>query len=1346
MPLIQEPSKIDIFIDRGGTFTDCIGIPEDGIDIVIKLLSVDPTSYPDAPTEGIRRILEIFTKQEIPRNEKLDTSRIGMIRMGTTVATNALLERKGEKSALLITKGFRDLLDIGYQARPKLFDLAISKPDVLYSDIVEVEERVTIEDSAKDPFPYPIDVSSDPALRTSRSKDVVRILTPLNVEKTKASLEGLYSKGYRTVSVCFAHSYTYPEHEDIARQIAEDVGFTHISLSSILMPMIKLVSRGMSATADAYLTPEIKRYFEGFRAGFKDNLESTRVEFMQSDGGLVNIKSFSGLRAILSGPAGGVVGYANTSYQEDDKIPVIGFDMGGTSTDVSRFGGELEHVFETTTAGVTIQSPQLDINTVAAGGGSILFWKNGLFVVGPESAGAHPGPACYRKGGPLTVTDANLFLGRLLPEYFPSIFGPNEDQPLDYEITKSKFTELAKEINDDIDGNLSPEEVAHGFLGVANESMCRPIRGLTEGRGYDTSAHRLAVFGGAGGQHACSIAAKLGIDTVIVHKYSSILSAYGMALANVIQEAQEPSSLVLQESCMAEINERFDSLTKQVKTNLAQQGIDVSNMETQLYLNLRYSGTDSQIMVQRPPNGNFKGTFEEKHQRDFTFLLPNREIVIDDIRVRGIGKGREIPAKNNLFKELEALSKSPIKFQGAATHCYFGEGGWQTTRILQLSDLQPGDLVAGPSIMIDKTQTIVIVPGSTATIMPDHVIISIKNQKKKPLEDDFNASHEGDKLGESNQDGTSGQTELLQNKPDPVKLTTFGHRFMSIAEQMGRTLQKTAVSINIKERLDFSCAIFGPDGGLVANAPHVPVHLGSMQYAVKYQHELHRKNLSPGDVLVSNHPIAGGTHLPDITVITPIFDKNGTIIFYTASRGHHRDIGGYQGISGNATATELWQEGASIVSFKLVCKGYFNEEGITKILVDEPAQFPDCVGSNSLRDNLSDLKAQIAANAKGANLIHELFDEYGGPVVQFYMSHIQKNAELAVRKYLRTIHSKTHGRSLHAIDTLDNGTRIHITIRTRADGSADFDFTNTDPETLGNGNAPPSVCLSAIIYCLRSLINDDIPLNQGCLAPITVINPQGSILNPSNTAAVYAGNTQTSQRVVDTILKAFQACAASQGCMNSIGFFGGRAAIPGKGYTFAYGETICGGAGAGPTWNGADAVHTHMTNTRISDIEILEKRYPILIREFSLRNASGGSGLYSGGRGVVRVIECREPLTFSMISERRVTTPYGMNGGEDGMPGKNLINISDPASGSGVRRIVNVGPRCVLKLKAGDQFIINSPGGGGWGRKLEEEKKKDDITAGDSVVSGNGIGKKTPPQYPRATGSVHTYQAVQDAN
>ncbi|KAJ9142432.1 Hydantoinase B/oxoprolinase [Pleurostoma richardsiae] len=1296
----EDDAKIKVYIDRGGTFTDCIGIVPGQADIVIKLLSVDPTNYNDAPTEGIRRILEIATAQAIPRGTQLDTSRIASIRMGTTVATNALLERKGERCALLITKGFGELLQIGHQTRPHLFDLDIKKADVLYSKSVEVDERVTID----------VELAENKHIGTTvqgLSGDTVRILKPLNDREVTDALLELWNDGYRSIAVCLAHSYTFPRHELRIAELAREIGFTHISLSSQLTPMIRLVPRGMSATADAYLTPTVKRYIDGFSGAFKgtlENAETTRCQFMQSDGGLADFKRFSGLRAILSGPAGGVVGHAKTTFDPKDNIPVIGFDMGGTSTDVSRYAGKYEHVFETTTAGITIQSPQLDINTVAAGGGSILFWKNGLFTVGPESAGAHPGPACYRKGGPLTVTDANLFLGRLLPEYFPKIFGESEDQPLDTEIVAARFAELTKKVNADTGRDLTPEEVAVGFLNVANEGMCRPIRSLTEGRGYDARNHRLAVFGGAGGQHACAIARTLKIGTVVMHKYSSILSAYGMALAEVVHESLEPSSEVYSGESLPRLRERLDMLEKNVKLELFDQGFGEENLRYERYLNMRYQGTDTSLMILEPLNGDFEEAFLKQHLTEFSFTVPGRPILIDDLRVRGMALDGKIEEEKSLVDQI-TVARASIKSPGepiSSSMVYFTDTGRVQTPVYRLGRLKINSSVPGPAVILDATQTIVVLPGATATALERHVVIDV---------------------------GIGAPKELSTDIVDPVQLSVFGHRFMGIAEQMGRTLQKTSVSLNIKERLDFSCAIFGPDGGLVANAPHVPVHLGSMQNAVRYQHEVNLGKLKSGDVLVTNHPDAGGTHLPDITVVTPVFGDDGKeIIFYTASRGHHRDIGGYKGLSGHPECTSLEQEGALITSFKLCSQGKFEEEGITKILVEDPAQYPDCIGSNSIHDNLTDLKAQIAANQRGSLLIQELFVEYGTRTVQRYMNAIQATAEIAVRQYLKKV-AKVHPKPLKAVDFLDDGTEIHLEVRIDSqNGSTDFDFTGTGPETYGNRNAPKCLVYSAIIYALRAMINEDIPLNQGCLNPTNIIIPKNTVLSPSCGAAVYTGNSLTSQRVTDVVFKAFQACAASQGCMNSVQIYGGEKAKPGEpfqGFTFMYGETICGGSGAGPTWNGVSAVHTNMTNTRVSDLEILEKRYPILVKQFAIRHGSGGEGAHPGGDGSIRAFEARAATTFSLSSERRTHRPYGMNGGGPGKSGRNLALLHLP---DGKNRWANVGGKGVVKLKCGEQLYVHTPGGGAWGAKESDLK--------------DGFGKKLP-QYWRGTGSLHAFAATQ---
>lgn len=1047
-------------------------------DVIIKLLSEDPGNYDDAPLEGIRRLLSRFTNKEIPRGEPLDTSMIESIRMGTTVATNALLERKGERIAMAVTKGFKDCLEIGNQSRPKIFDLAIRKPEVLYQDVIEIDERVTLEDYAEDPERSTTrtdsrDVSSkDASLVRGLSSEAVRILKRPVEKDIENQLQALYSHGYRSIAVCLVHSYTFPDHEAMVGRIARRIGFQHVSLSYELMPMIKLIPRATSACADAYLTPAIKKYISSFQAGFKGGLgtasvkkeggsKGARCEFMQSDGGLVDVDQFSGLRAILSGPAGGVVGYAMTSYDPTTKTPVIGFDMGGTSTDVSRYGsGRYEHVFETTTAGVTIQSPQLDINTVAAGGGSRLFFRNGLFIVGPESAGAHPGPACYRKGGPLTVTDANLFLGRLLPDFFPKIFGKSEDQGLDSNASEGLFRELTDTINKEIAGgaeekNMTMDEVAYGFLKIANETMTRPIRSLTEAKGHDTSQHRLATFGGAGGQHAVAIAESLGIKQILVHRYSSVLSAYGMALADVVNESQAPESITWSDhdDVISILKQKMDELKQKSYIKLQDQGFSRESIIFEEYLNMRYRGTESALMILKPEqkeaNNDFDGNewafgkaFVKQHEQEFGFTLPDRDIIIDDVRARGIGKSFE-GLEKTVDEQLKTITISDIgKNQSWGTSQVYFEGGRQTTPIFKLEQLAVGNRIRGPAILADGTQTLVVTLAANAIVTETHVVINIGQ-------------------------GEGQRSSLNTKEVDPIMLSIFAHRFMAIAEQMGRALQKTSVSTNVKERLDYSCALFDSGGGLVANgtltyiyetskrsnqnpAPHLPVHLGSMSTCVRTQADIWKGRLKRGDVVVSNHPEFGGTHLPDITVITPAFSGEN-VIFYVASRAHHADIGGILPGSMPPHSRELFQEGAAIKSEKLVSQGAFNEKRIIELLYDEPAQYAGCSGTRCLADNLNDLKAQIAANQKGINLINTLIDDYGEEVIQFYMKNIQNNAELSVRNLLKDVSKRFDGQDLSAIDFMDDGSPIKLKISIDSQrGEAIFDFEGTGPEVYGN--------------------------------------------------------------------------------------------------------------------------------------------------------------------------------------------------------------------------------------------------------------------------------------------------------
>lgn len=1353
---VKSERGIRIAIDRGGTFTDCVG-NVDGEDIVIKLLSEDPANYEDAPLEGIRRIMSHFLKREIPRGEALDTTKIESIRMGTTVATNALLERKGETIAMVVTKGFKDCLAIGNQSRPKIFDLAIHKPDVLYSEVVEIDERVTLEDYAEDPTRKitQAEVKAGTAeaekadLVMGLSGEAVRILRRPEKEAIRKQLQEIYDKGIRSIAVCLMHAYTFPDHEATVGKIAQDIGFKHISLSSELMPMIKLVSRATSVCADAYLTPAIKKYISGFQNGFEGGLgtksvkqekgdRGARCEFMQSDGGLVDVEKFTGLKAILSGPAGGVVGYAITSYDEETKIPVIGFDMGGTSTDVSRYGeGRYDHTFETTTAGVTIQSPQLDINTVAAGGGSMLFFRNGLFVVGPESAGAHPGPACYRKGGPATVTDANLYLGRLLPEFFPKIFGKNENEGLDVEASKKVLQELADQINKDTGKNMSVDEVAYGFLTVANESMTRPIRSITEAKGHDSSKHRLATFGGAGGQHAVAIAEALGIKQILIHRYSSVLSAYGMALADVVDERQEPESKVWADDgkVVDELKEKMEKLKEKSRNALKEQGFEDKEIVFEEYLNMRYRGTESALMIIKPSQDDAKKHFDgiewafgkafvKHHRYEFGFTLDDRDIIVDDVRVRGIGKSFRYSEKT-VDQQLKSLKRQAVtdNKKHSTAEVYF-EGGRLDTPIYKLDDLDVGSSVKGPAMLADGTQTIVVTPKAKALVLETHVVINIEEDK-----------------GRGEEEGDQSDREV-----DPILLSVFGHRFMAIAEQMGRALQKTSVSTNVKERLDFSCAIFDANGGLVANAPHLPVHLGSMGTCVKRQAEIWKGDLKRGDVIISNHPSYGGTHLPDVTLTMPAFDEKGeNILFYAASRAHHADIGGITAGSMPPHSRELYQEGAAIKSEKLVSEGKFNEERVIELFYKEPAKYPGCSGTRCLADNINDLRAQVSANQKGISLIENLIQEYGEDTVMFYMKNIQDNAEFCVRRLLKQVSKKFEGKDLSAVDFMDDGSPIKLKVTIDAEkGEAVFDFEGTGSEVYGNINAPEAVTYSAIIYCLRCLISEDIPLNQGCLKPINVKIPPKSLLSPSDHAAVVGGNVLTSQRVTDVIFKAFQACAASQGDCNNLTFgFGGNMAGQEEVKGFGYYETIAGGSGAGPDWDGTSGVHTHMTNTRITDSEVFERRYPVILREFSIRKGSGGNGQHRGGDGVTRDIEFRIPVQASILSERRVYRPYGLAGGEDAECGLNLWvrnvekaswekqlrrlkNGNGQANGNNndeeteyEERFINLGAKNSAPMKAGDRIIICTPGGGGWGRVGEEKAHKKKLDPTDSWRKGS---------------------------
>ncbi|KAK0642822.1 Uncharacterized protein DIS24_g8686 [Lasiodiplodia hormozganensis] len=1232
--------SVSITIDRGGTFCDVWAHTADGKETVFKLL--------------------------------------------------ALLERKGERFALLTTEGFRDICRIGDQTRPKLFELNIRKPGVLYSKVIEIAERVTVEDYVLNPHPSEIDLS-DPDLVKTASGEVIRILKRLDHSVVREQLQHLFDEGFRSLAICFLHSYLFPDHEKDVAQIARDVGFEHISLSSELSPNIKILHRTTSACADAYLSPTVKRYVDGFISGF--SVLPNRVDFMQSDGGLSAASKFTGLKAILSGPAGGVVAIARTCYDPAEGTPVIGFDMGGTSTDVSRFDKMFEHVFDTTISGTTITSPMLDVKTVAAGGGSILSWRNGLFVVGPESAGAHPGPASYRKGGPLTITDANLFLGRLVPEKFPSIFGPHANEPLDVDIVKQKFHELTAEINDTLENKLTVEQVASGFLAMANETMSRPIRSITEARGFAMSKHNLASFGGAGGQHACAIAQILGMPRIIIHKYSSILSAYGIGLADVVSETAVPAAYAFSDKVLDTVIAKFGELKAKTTAELISQGVQAELVEHECYLSMRYEGSDTNLSILQPENNDFRTAFVETHRREFAFELANRPIVVDAIRVRGVGKSRgNAVSHNSIFEELSEIGDGTSP-EVPSTKQVFIDGKWQDVPVYELANLLPKTKLTGPALVIDNTQTILVETDCKVSVLNSHIIIDLPSKETVSSDAD--------------------------DSINPVELSTFASRFMSIAEQMGNTLQRTSISTSIKERLDFSCALFTPDGKLVANAPHIPVHLGSMQFAIQYQHSIWEGKLQPGDVLLTNHPECGGTHLPDLTVVTPVF-ASGQLIFYVASRGHHTDIGGIGITSMVPDSKFLWQEGLAVKSLKIVSGGVFDEATVRKAFLDV-ANGPGCSATRRLNDNISDLKAQIAANQRGITLLQAMCAEAGTPRVQKYMYGIQANAELAVRALFKRIAAARSSSSspspsnpdatptiLHAQDFYDDGTPVALTITiTPTTGSAVFDFTGTGAQTLGNMNSPASITHSAVIYALRCLIDLDIPLNQGCLNPVSILIPKRSILNPSAAVAV-CGSTIASQRVTDVIFKAFGAAAASQGCANSFGWgMGGKDPDTGEvrpGWN--YGEALGGGSGAGEGWDGADAVQVHSTNTKTTDPEVIERRTPVVVRRYAVREGTGGRGRWRGGHGVVREVEARCPLRFSILSERRVYSPYGMNGGGDGSVGKNYWIRKDEDGGE---EWISLGGKAVVDVAPGERVMICTPGGGGWGTPLGNDTAHGDV-------------------------------------
>lgn len=1212
-------NKYQFWVDRGGTFTDIVARKPDGSLVTHKLLSENPQRYQDAVVAGIKEILGIGLHEPIPENC------ISEVKMGTTVATNALLERQGDRTLLIITKGFKDALRIGYQNRPDIFAQEIILPSLLYERVIEAEERYSAQGEE---------------------------LQPLQLEPLKIALQKAYQDGIRSCAIALMHSYRYPKHEQKIAEIAAEIGFTQISASHQISPLMKLISRGDTTVVDAYLSPILRRYIDKVAQELygnqppKDAVSSPpqnlpKLMFMQSNGALTNAQNFQGKDSILSGPAGGIVGAVKTSKQAGfDKI--ITFDMGGTSTDVAHYNGEYERQFETEIAGVRMRTPILSIHTVAAGGGSILCFDGFRYRVGPESAGADPGPACYGGGGPLTVTDCNVMLGKIRPEFFPQVFGPQANSPLDPEVVKAKFNQLAADITQATGDPRQPEEVAAGFIAIAVENMANAIKKISLQRGYDVSEYTLCCFGGAGGQHACAIADTLGITRVFIHPYAGVLSAYGMALADVGNIREKAIEATLNEHLLADITPVLADLETEMRSEL-----DPHNSPNDIVFyraNLKYQGTDSTLTVPFSPQVEpMKAAFETEHRTRYGFVKADKKLIVESVSVEVVRQMENPP--ETILSRRNDQPPSPI-----ATVPMFANQKWQQTPVFPREILQPGDEVIGPAIILEATGTNIIEPGWSAQLTErNHLVLAkISQPQTSPID-----------------------TNTLTNKPDPVRLEIFKNLFQFIAEQMGITLQNTASSVNIKERLDFSCAIFDELGELVANAPHIPVHLGSMGESVRSLIKAKAETLKPGDVYMLNNPYDGGTHLPDITVITPVFDTAGlNILFYVASRGHHADLGGITPGSMPPHSQTVLEEGILIDNFQLVDSGKFREAELLKLLTHHP--YP----ARNPETNIADLQAQIAANEKGVTELQKMVAQYGLATVQAYMKFVQDNAEECVRKAIYVL------RDGQFIYPLDNGGVIQVAISiNRQNRSAKIDFTGTSRQLESNFNAPQAVCKAAVLYVFRTLVADSIPLNAGCLKPLEIVIPQGCMLNPKFPAAVVAGNVETSQAVVDALYGALGVMAASQGTMNNLTFGSDR---------YQYYETICGGSGAGPNFHGTDAVHTHMTNSRLTDPEVLEWRYPVLIDAFAIRPHSGGGGNYRGGNGIIRQIRFLEEMTATILSGHRIIPPFGMAGGEPGMVGRNSITRQNGT-------VEDLGSTAIALMGIGDVLTIQTPGGGGYG-------------------------------------------------
>ena len=1205
------------WIDRGGTFTDIVARAPDGGLVTHKLLSDNPEHYRDAAIQGIRDVLGLAPGEPVRGVEA--------VRMGTTVATNALLERNGDRTLLAVNRGFRDALRIGYQTRPSLFDLRIVLPEMLYERVVEVDARVGADGE---------------------------VIVPLDAAQAGAELRSAFADGIRSVAVVLMHGYRYPEYELALGRLAREIGFTQISTSYETSPLMKLVGRGDTTVVDAYLSPLLRRYVDQVAAELG---EGVRLMFMQSNGGLTGARRFQGKDAILSGPAGGIVGAVETATRAG-RERIISFDMGGTSTDVAHYDGAYERAFETLVAGVRMRAPMMMIHTVAAGGGSILSFDGARYRVGPESAGADPGPACYRRGGPLSVTDCNVLLGKVHPEFFPRVFGPGGDEPLDRDAVVAGFEALAAEIAASPVGAGRPApsavEVAEGFLRIAVDNMANAIKSISVRRGYDVTGYTLNCFGGAGGQHACLVADALGMTRVMIHPFAGVLSAYGMGLADVRALRDRAVEAPLDDAGAETLGAVLDELAEEARTELADQGVGEERIRVLRRAHVRYDGTDTADLVDAGGAGEMKARFEDAHRRRYGFLMPCKALVIEAASVEAIGS---VEVLGNLLAAEDVREADggdgavPLPEPVARTGVWFG-GEERATPIYLRQKLGSGAMLDGPAVVLESTATTVVEPGWRAALAASGDLVL---QRVVPL-------------ARESAPGTD---------CDPVMLEVFNNRFMSIAEQMGLTLENTALSVNIKERLDFSCALFDPDGMLVANAPHIPIHLGSMSESVRTVARENRGRMKPGDVFCVNAPYNGGTHLPDVTVVTPVFDEEAApgsprIIFFVASRGHHADIGGSMPGSMPPDARTVEEEGTLFDNFMLVDGGRFLEDELRAHLGKGrwPARNPD--------QNVADLKAQIAAGAKGIREVRRMIDEFGLDVVHAYMKHVQDNAEEQVRRVIDVMRDGEFDLPM------DIGSRIRVRITfDKARRAATVDFTGTSGQLPNNFNAPSAVARSAVLYVFRCLVEDDIPLNEGCLKPIRIVIPEDSMLAPKYPAAVAAGNVETSQALVDALFGALGVAAQSQGTMNNILFGNER---------HQYYETVCGGAGAGPGYDGTSAVHTNMTNTRLTDPEILEWRYPVVLESFGISRGSGGAGRWRGGDGARRRIRFLEAMDLTVLSQHRIVAPYGLAGGQDGRRGRNWVERTDGTvdemTGQDRRRV-----------DAGDVFVLETPSGGGYG-------------------------------------------------